>query len=68
MNITNRMLDTMGDNPLVPIVRSQRKYINQLTTSLQMAERRERDGAVEITRLKRLIAEFQSKGVMSVDA
>lgn len=59
---TESLLDALLHNLLTQIVREQRQHINQLMVALEMAERRERDAAVEITKLKRQLSELKSKG------
>jgi polyhydroxyalkanoate synthesis regulator phasin len=61
MKVTDRYLDTHSDHPLASLVRQQRARISELEQSLEMAERRERDAAREIERLKREIAALKSR-------
>ncbi len=61
MDVSNRLLESFGNHPLVHAVREQRSVIGRLMAGLELAERRERDAGVEIARLKRQIAELQSQ-------
>lgn len=60
MKKTDRYLEQFGDHPLVPLVKNQRAEINRLNDLFLVEEKRTRDMAMEIERLKRKINELKS--------
>lgn len=61
MSISEAFLIQFGNHPLVERVRTQRSIINKLQISLSIEEKRLRDMAIEIDRLKKENNELRSK-------